>query len=81
MVLSRADHLPVQLGAVEEMAGEEGLMGWMIAAGGDGAGESQNERKCGEQGGLAGGFQTPHLYIYARLSFVIPGGSVWGGSA
>jgi hypothetical protein len=40
MVLSRADHLPVQLGAVEEMAGEEGLMGWMIAAGGDGAGES-----------------------------------------
>jgi len=30
-------------------------------------------------GGLAGRFQTPHLYTYARLSFVIPGGSVWGG--
>lgn len=30
----------IQLGAVEETAGEEGLMGWMIAAGGDGAGES-----------------------------------------
>jgi hypothetical protein len=25
------------------------------------------------------GTGSPHLYTYARLSFVIPGGSVWGG--